>query len=294
MPAILMIGGWLLIAFGGSFQLRSSPLSPTYGRLTFMLAEFLFVLALGFGLHDQHPEWLGLPLFIAPGAGLAFALIIFGTASDGGRKKISPVRSATLTTRTVGSYLSRSSRRKLALLTAAVVVLVLIGGLTSSPDDSGFHRAFSVHSADQSATASPYPGWFYGVPFLLTVPVLALGTWVALRRVRLLPAITTDPARDARWRTSLAEVLLSTVEIALLCGMAGMVFGFATAFAPLASLSQDPVPLFIVQAAIRGVGLALGVWAVVLFIRAVVRVFRFRGMLDGRDFAAPIPASRER
>lgn len=294
MPAILVIGGILLVSFSGSFQLRSSPLSPTYGRLTFMLGEFLLILASGFEFHNQHPEWLGLPLFIAPGAGLAIALVVFGIASNGSRPTVQPVRSANLTTRTVGSYLSRASRRKLALLTAAVVVLVLIGGLTSSPDDSGFHRAFSVHSADQSATASPYPGWFYGVPFLLTVPVLALGIWVALRRVRLLPAITTDPARDARWRTSLAEVLLSTVEIALLCGMAGMVFGFATAFTPLASISPDPVPLFIVQAAIRGAGLALGVWAVVLFIRAVIRVFRFRGMLDGRDFAAPIPASRER
>ncbi len=294
MPAILAIGAILLISFSGSFQLRSSPLSPTYGRLTIMLGEFLLILSAGFGLHDQHPEWLGLPLFIAPGAGLAIALVAFGIASDGSRRKYLPVRSANLTTRTVGSYLSRSSRRKLALMTAGVVVLVLIGGLTSSPDDSGFHRAFSAHSADQSATPSPYPGWFYGVPFLLTVPVLALGTWVALRRVRLLPAITTDPARDARWRTSLAEVLLSTVEIALLCGLAGMVFGSATAFTPLASLSQDPVPLLVVQAAMRGAGLALGVWVIVLFIRAVVRVFQFRGMLDGRDFAAPIPASRER
>lgn len=294
MSTILAIGAILLISFSGSFQLRSSPLSPTYGRLTFMLGEFLLILSVGFGLHDQHPEWLGLPLFIAPGAGLAIALVAFGIASDGSRRKYLPVRSANLTTRTVGSYLSRSSRRKLALLTAGVVVLVLLGGLTSSPDDSGFHRAFSVHSADQSATAGPYPGWFYGVPFLLTVPVLALGTWVALRRVRLLPAITTDPARDARWRTSLAEVLLSTVEIALLCGMAGMVFGFATAFTPLASLSPDPVPLFIVQAAIRGAGLALGVWAVALFIRAAVRVVQFRKILTGPRFAAPIPASRER
>lgn len=294
MPAILVIGAILLISFSGSFQLRSSPLSPTYGRLTIMLGEFLLILSVGFGLHDQHPEWLGLPLFIAPGAGLAIALVAFGIASDGSRRKYLPVRSANLTTRTVGSYLSRSSRRKLALLTAGVVVLVLIGGLTSSPDDSGFHRAFTVHSAVQSTTAGPYPGWFYGVPLLLTLPLLALGTWVALRRVRLLPAITTDPARDARWRTSLAEVLVSTVEIALLCGLAGMVFGFATAFTPLASLSQDPVPLLVVQAAMRGAGLALGVWVIVLFIRAVVRVFRFRGMLDGRDFAAPIPASRER
>lgn len=294
MSTVLIIGGIFLISFSGSFQLRSSPLSPTYGRLTFMLGEFLLVLSSGFEFHNQHPEWLGLPLFIAPGAGLAIALVIFGIGNDGRQRTVQPVRSANLTTRTVASYLSRSSRRKLALLTAGVVVLVLLGGLTSSPDDSGFHRAFSVHTADQSATASPYPGWFYGVPFLLTVPVLALGIWVALRRVRLLPAITTDPARDARWRTSLAEVLLSTVEIALLCGMAGMVFGFSTAFTPLASLSPDPVPLFIVQAAIRGAGLALGVWAVVLFIRAVVRVFRFRGMLDGRDFAVPVPASRER
>jgi len=294
MPAILAIGAVLLISFSGSFQLRSSPLSPTYGRLTIMLGEFLLILSAGFGLHDQHPEWLGLPLFIAPGAGLAIALAAFGIASDGSRRKYLPVRSANLTTRTVGSYLSRSSRRKLALLTAGVVVLVLVGGLTSSPDDSGFHRAFTVHSAVQSATAGHYPGWFYGVPLLLTLPLLALGTWVALRRVRLLPAITTDPARDARWRTSLAEVLVSTVEIALLCGLAGMVFGFATAFTPLASLSQDPVPLFIVQAGFRGAGLALGVWVIVLFIRAVVRVFRFRGMLDGRDFAAPMPASRER
>jgi|GEM_PF-2445541 len=294
MSMTLFIGGWLLIAFSSSFQLRSSPLSPTYGRLTFMLAEFLFVLTLGFGLHDQHPEWLGLPLFIAPGAGLAFALIIFSTSGDGGRKKISPVRSANLTTRTVGSYLSRSSRRKLALLTAGVMVLVLLGGLTSSPDDSGFHRAFSVHGAGRSATASPYPGWFYGVPLLLTLPLLALGIWVALRRVRLLPAITTDPASDARWRASLAEVLLSTVEIALLCGTAGMVFGFATAFSPLASLSQDPAPLLVVQAVIRAVGLALGIWAVVLFIRSTIRVFRFRRVLDGRNYSVPIPASRER
>ncbi|MFJ3958108.1 hypothetical protein [Arthrobacter sp. NPDC090010] len=294
MSAILFIGGWLLIAFSSSFQLRTGPLSATYGRLTFMLAEFLFVISLGFSLHEQHPEWLGLPLFIAPGAGLAFALLIFGTYNDGGRKKISPVRSANLATRTAGSYIPQKSRRKLMIMAAAIMILVLIGGLTSSKDSSGAYRAFSVHSAGLDAASAPYPGWFYGVPVLLTLPLIALGAWASLRRVRLLPAIVTDTTADARWRVSLSEVLLSAVEIALLCNAAALVFGFATAFSALGSVSSEPVPLYIVQAILRVAGISLGIWAVVLFIRSALRTIQFKKIVAVQHFSAPIPASRER
>lgn len=181
---------------------------------------------------SARPDLLGLPLLLAAPLGGALALALFAVIRpvavplDG-----SAIRSASMTPRTAATTLGRRNAIRLlaALVLAAVITLTL--GLTSSVDDLGHHRAYAVVRVDGGSSASPYAGWFYGVPLLLALTVLTVVTLLALRRIGDTAALP-DPtlaALDRRWRSITGDVV---TEVALAAGL--LPLGASTAISGLA------------------------------------------------------------
>lgn len=121
-------------------------------------------------------------------------------------------QSASLTPRRWSNSLTRGATGGWIVAVAALISVTIGFGLTSSVDELGRHRAYTAYDSTGRVlgTASPYPGWFYTVPVVVTVLVLALVTWFALRQTSSapsLPGVGLEHA-DARWRRDSADIIL--------------------------------------------------------------------------------------
>ena len=116
-----------------------------------------------------------------------------------------PVRRAALVPRdlTVPAWLLRVT----VGWTVALAVTLVVCGLTA---DDG--RGLTLGTS----SASPYPGWRYGVPVALAVTGVAFATWAALRMIVRRPAVLdADPAYDAASRLLAAHRVLRGVQLFL-------------------------------------------------------------------------------
>ena len=198
----------------------------TRTRLTLALALFV---AIGFvatldpmGLQPR--SWLGL----GNALGLAVAAIIAGLVLAASPMVSWPradgVRTADLVPRSGGSFGPRWGFA-LPLASAGILILFLIvTGLTSVPDDLGLYRAFTVEIVGGSSTASPYPGWYYGVPVIAATLVLAGVVLLVLNRVAAAPRPTNRDlyAVDDALRRSVTRFIMLLSSSALLAYFGGV------------------------------------------------------------------------
>jgi hypothetical protein len=113
------------------------------------------------------------------------------------------------------------------LLLALVAVFVMLG---LSADDDG--RSVTRVTELTSTSASPYPGFFYGMPLLIVTVVEAIVTGVALARIASAPRPTAEQLRSAddvlrRVSTGLVLKLASAAAAATL-GVVLVLAGNAT------------------------------------------------------------------
>ena len=125
-------------------------------------------------------------------------------------------RSADLRPRTVGGF---GPAWGFALPSAGagvlVAFLVYAGIVSGARADQTDNRAITVVFSDNSATAGPFPGWYYGVPLLVVTAVLVATVAITLRRIAGYPAPTSPGLRGAdlairRTSTRLVMKLSST------------------------------------------------------------------------------------
>ncbi|WP_141629969.1 hypothetical protein [Salinibacterium sp. PAMC 21357] len=121
----------------------------------------------------------------------------------------------------------------LPVVIAAAFVVMLVGtGLTASADENGLLRVITVAEATTSSTASPYPGWFYGVPLIAVTVVLAVSTLLALSRVSATQSLPIEgfAELDRQWRAGSTLVItkLSTSALLLYFGGTAFIAGQAT------------------------------------------------------------------
>lgn len=178
---------------------------------------------------------LGVPVLLAAPVSAVVGLLLY-SSTPAARHDVAPteVRSASLVPRKVTSYLSgRLSHPPLAAL-GVVVVFVLVAGLTATTDDLGLSRAIAFSSSVSTSAASPYAGWFYGLPLLGACAALVAVTLLTMRRISAVPAFP-DPtlaSLDAAWRRESMRVVSTITVFAL-----ALPFGGAAAMSGRALLS---------------------------------------------------------
>ncbi|MDJ0313041.1 hypothetical protein [Arthrobacter sp. H35-D1] len=237
------------------------------GSLVFAVVMFLALFRASIGLTGQ----VGLPLALTAGLSASGGLLLYSTLPVAKQQ----VAKQPFGTGGSGAGLPRNpwafaSRWALAL--PAVVLLVYIAfivaaGLTSSPDELGRYRMLRLENADVSAAASPYPGWFYGLPLLVVAVLMAGSALLALVRVSRSPSLP-DPrmaALDRRWREISIRALLRITTGALLGYLGGIALVAGQAMAN-AGKSFESVQGWGV--AIAAVGAALALAGVVLLVMA--------------------------
>lgn len=138
--------------------------------------------------------------------------------------------------------------RRLTWAWAGLLLVTLVAaGATSSNG-----RAVSVAYATNGVqTASPYPGWFYGVPLLVAAALVLVATEGVLRLISRRPAVVdADPAYDAASRRLSAHRALRGTQLVLALTEAG-VLGIAGA--ALSSVDRGAL-----GGVIGGLGLLIG------------------------------------
>lgn len=156
--------------------------------------------------------------------------------------------------------LSRPERRAMAgvaALAGLLGVIVVAAGVVSVPDPPSPHyRAFPQASVVDwwytydgfpqdieytlHGVTAPWPGWWYGVPLLAAVGLLAATAWTVLLRVHRLPAAGAS-ARDP---DDAVRMLLGTVAVALTAAgvLAALAFVLTMIGDVLTSVSLFPQP----------------------------------------------------
>lgn len=194
-------------------------------RVLVALAFAFVVLIAGAVAGLSFPSMLGMPLAAAPLLAAAAGLLLYAaTPPRGVVVGEGQPRSADLTPRSWRTVLPSRWLRAGVEIVAVFVVVVVFCGLTAGADEQGRSRAIRFETADASSSASPYPGWFYGVPALIALAVLVVATLVALQRIGTTAAFphVDDAEADLQWRRASASTVLKLAAGAMLFSLGGI------------------------------------------------------------------------
>lgn len=198
----------------------------------------LTVMIAGLVVNGLAPRALGLPVAVAPTLAACAALAFYGArppqapASD-----LGSVRTASLHARSARTVVAPRTAALGLALTVGYAALVVLCGITASADDSGRDRQIAFSSGDLGSTAGPYPGWWYGLPMLVSTLLLAVIAVVVAQRISSTPALpdATDHGADSVWRLLTSRMVLGIALacLALQCGGTSLVAGSAMVRAAL-------------------------------------------------------------
>lgn len=221
----------------------------------------------------------GLPQMLAPGLGALVVLI--GIAVSPRARRAGMSGEAELRVRGASSLGPAWFYAVPASVAALMLLTVVFFGASSGADERGLYRSISISGGGLSASAGPYPGWFYGLPAMVMALLLLAATVVALARLARQPLRGTAAARDEErgWRNGLAGVVMAVASGSFLVYTGGMALfaGVATGSVVSGSAwsSEDghlgwDVPVLEVLAATE---VGLGVAALVLGLSLCVTAF---------------------
>lgn len=167
---------------------------------------------------------VGLPVAIAPALGGSAGLLLYSaTPPRVVAVESDAARDASLTPRTPLSFVPALGASLLAVVVIVQLAFFIFTGVTSSPDESGRSRVIRFQTADLAAASSPYAGWWYGIPLLVTTVILVSATFLALWRVSSTPALPQRELAevDAGWRRATNRILLAIAGAAVLLQFGG-------------------------------------------------------------------------
>lgn len=290
----------LWAALGRQWRLRSAPpevvaaLRALRGRAVAAIALAAAVQLGAMLLADRNQSWQGLSLAVGPGLAAGTGLLAFAAI---GATTSAPGRyAATLDVRTPLTYVSTRSALGLLVPAALSTALLLATGLTGSADSSGRERAVTISHGATSATASPYPGWFYAAPMLVVTAFILLTTVAALWRVSATAALPASgwEREDRRWRVALVRVVGCLGSAALLAQLAGIAYFAGSGLRSISTASGDRrAALLVAAACLLVAGIGSFVIAVVRAAAALTRAVRLPADVLGAPAPMP-PSSRSR
>ncbi len=128
-----------------------------------------------------------------PGASLPLVVGLSVVVTTGLATQLWPsptgsIRTASLMSRWPAVLSAIAGRRLLAVCSAVLAVLLLVGAVTAEPDGETFRRSWQGFSGDTDR----YPGWLYTVPIGLLALALLAATWWALRQIEAQPGRAGD------------------------------------------------------------------------------------------------------
>ncbi len=183
-----------------------------------------------------------------------------------------PVRRAPLQVRTVDTVTPRGLRRLVWAWAALLVVTLVATGVTGARGTELTLR----FGTEATSTASPYPGWRYGLPLMAAALVVVAACEAVLRLVARRPAVAdTAPDDDRRLRRVSARRVLAAVQLVLAITAATVLAVTANATRAAASarggsttaLSTQPPSVDVVAAVL---GVVAGLLAVAVLVTGVV------------------------
>lgn len=239
-----------------------------WGSLAFALVVFLVMFRPFVALSDSEVFSIALNAGLSASAGLLFFSALPAAQSG---SKIRSESSSTLSAVRVNVGWKRYGI--LFFVTAAYLALLVIAGSASSPDPSGKFRLLTVTAAGNSAEASPFVGWHYGVPLLVLAVLTFSCTVLALQRISRTAALPDLRMRglDVAWRQLSLGITwsLGTGIMLAFFGASSAISG--AAMSNVALSLADPAahpqqPLFALGVAAGLLGLALAIAGVVLLV----------------------------
>lgn len=182
----------------------------------------VFTALVSFGMST--PEAYGLPLLLAAPVAATVALLLYAVIPPRSvAVAADATREASLTPRSLGSYVARPDALVLTGAVVFAIAVFLFTGFTSSTDERGLSREITFTDGAVSSTSGPYAGWSYGVPALAAIAVLLVAGAFALRRIATIPALPREEGADAdgHWRRGSVRILLAIIVAAILQPVGG-------------------------------------------------------------------------
>ncbi|MBZ2199404.1 hypothetical protein [Occultella gossypii] len=206
LAVVALVGTFAVDAAGAAlFEIPAAPPGLAFG-LTFLVAGLAYVLTL----------WVGEVTWPRP---------------EGS------VRTAALVRRTVADVSPRLPWVMLLTWSALLALSIVVFGIIA--DGTALTVVYDPPRADGlvSSSASPFPGWPYGVPILAVALLLAGVTHLVLRQVARRPAVAgVAPAADLDLRRTSAARLLRGAQLAVGATLAGVL---VVAGPPIGSVTES-------------------------------------------------------
>lgn len=236
----------------------------------------------------------GLPFLLAPALAGTVGLLLYGAVPPRATEiAADEPRKAQLTPRMPLGSLPRRALIWLAALLAAQAALLVFTGVTASLDEAGRSRVIALESPEAASAASPYPGWYYGVPLLVGTAILVGAAYFALRRISGTPALPrlAWAESDAGWRAVSNRVVLAVAGGALLLQFS-QIAGIAGITSRSAALGSDATSWLILAVVLLVVAIAAGIGCLVLIVLAAKWAFGLPGIVLAAGTApGPAPAA---
>ncbi|MFE6736698.1 hypothetical protein [Microbacterium sp. NPDC057650] len=226
--AIIVAIVWLIVRRRGRADLpeRIAPvIAAARRRSLFAVVVALLVFVMGAAVGLLMPELLGLPLAVTPLVSAATGLAVYAaTPPRSVEVAEGEPRSARLEHRSWLSCIPGGWLHACIEIIVIFVAVVVFCGITAVDDDQGRSRAIGFTVAGDSSIATPYPGWYYGVPALIGLALLVVATIVALQRIGSTAVFPRpeDAESDAQWRQASASVVLKLSIGAVLLSLGGI------------------------------------------------------------------------
>ena len=177
------------------------------------------VIALGisilFNVSSAFPWWvppldedgylvLGLFRFIAPLLLCAIALLFLIPPARG----VGPRGAAELAPRTLLTFSSRPWLASAVGVVTGVIIVTVLAGMASSPDEAGRYLVYSVEASATTNASTTIYGWFYSGPCLIAIAVIVVLVLVELTVISR-PPLAIDRDNDVATRTARVRNVLA-------------------------------------------------------------------------------------
>lgn len=200
---------------------------------------------------------------------VSLIVLAFPTRSRGGQG------AATLTPRTPASFGTRAWFITPALVLVGIVIVTVIAGLASQPDSvTGRYTMYFVELGAERGMGTSIYGWFYSVPSMILLAVLALVTLIVLWLIAR-PAFGPDYDKDVQERTVRTRNVLAMTTGTLLVHLGTILESLGGSAAVRSSFTADGgivtawTPFAALESALflaGGIAVAVGVaaWTIVV------------------------------